>query len=107
MASRSTVRNIIAVMTHLGLWLPDLSELDRLAIAFAVRRKGKLTRFDSLDAAASPSNILLLCRGFVIVALFEAIRSYGPSARETLRKLSQPPTIRTEDNLPPSKEDYC
>ena len=94
-------------MTNLGLWVPDLTELDRLAIAFAVRRKGMLTRFDSLDAAASPREILFLCRGFVIVALFEAIRSYGPSARETLRKLSQPPTIRTEDNLPPSKEDYC
>jgi hypothetical protein len=78
-------------MTNLLLWGPDLTELDRLAIAFAVRRKGKLTRFDSLDAAASSSEIPLLCRGFVIVALFEAVRSYGPSARETLRKLSQPP----------------
>ena len=57
-------------MTNLALWVPDLTELDRLAIAFAVRRKGKLTRFDSLDAAASPSEILFLCRGFVIVALF-------------------------------------
>jgi len=85
--------------------LPDLTVLDRLAIAFAVRRKGELTKYDSLDAAACAPELPLLCRGFVIVALFEAIRSYGPSARQTLRKLSLPPTIRMEDNSAPRRED--
>src|SRR5262249_55937259 len=47
------------------------------------------TEYASLDAAANSCELRLLRRGFVIVALFEAIRSYGASACETLRKCSR------------------